>query len=348
MNYVAHTRAAHEHLSRQAQARPHHVSLYWTLFYQWNAARFPLELPLNRADVMQAAHIGNRGTYLDTLRDLAAWGLLTYQPSHNGGSSVRLRTLGEVVPEMGHPAGSCTRSGLTEIPSVVPEVVQPLARKWANQPGRVVPEVGQPSLYGKTGSTTNGVNSAAAPHQKKIAVLEGEGLSGAELLPDDTAPAQPMVSEANGAGPVPGAAPKKKVAPKKKGVKQAKTIRAAAAGSDSQTRRGRQQQPEVPFAESELADVEKFIQAFDDTDYQLADLRFYHAKIQAWRDRKTGEPPQRRDWKACATQFFLNDAHENRLKLAPNVQRRPDGSLHQQPPAGDFFAAAGFKSKYDR
>ncbi|AII53811.1 hypothetical protein [Hymenobacter sp. APR13] len=168
MNYVQHTRAAHERLSARPEARPHHVSLYWALFYQWNAARFPYELPLNRAEVMTAAHIGNRGTYLSTLQDLHAWGMIVYLPSHSGGSAVRLQVTGEVVPEVGQPKpAGCTRSGTTGPAEVVPEVGQRLYQKWADQSGEVVPEVGQPSLYGKTGCSVNGVNGAAAPHQKK-------------------------------------------------------------------------------------------------------------------------------------------------------------------------------------
>ena len=60
MNYIHHTRAAHEHLQPQPAARPHHVSLYWALFFEWNAARFPAGLDLDHAATMQAARIGSR------------------------------------------------------------------------------------------------------------------------------------------------------------------------------------------------------------------------------------------------------------------------------------------------
>jgi hypothetical protein len=165
-------------------------------------------------------------------------------------------------------------------------------------------------------------------------VLEGEGLSGAELL-DDTAPA-------NGADPALTSAPKEKVAPKRKGVSQPGGSPCAAAPGRRPTL------PELPFSQSPLADVSAFIQAFQGIDYELADLRHYHQLVATWRDRKTGEEPRRKDWVATAKRFMLNDAADNRLKLAPNVQRRPDGTLHQQPPAGDFFAATGFQSKYHR
>ncbi|MET4104745.1 hypothetical protein [Hymenobacter sp. UYP22] len=346
MNFILHTMAAHQQLSARPEARPHHVSLYWALFYQWNAARFATGLLLDHAALMQAARIGNERTYRATLYDLDTWGLLTYQPSQSRHEKSRcyLTDLSEAeVPPVAPLTTGRSAPDKTALPGAeVPEALRAEVPPISGLSGAEVPE---DTLYSKTVDVNCVVvnRGTAAPHQKKIAVLEGEGLSGAELL-DDTAPP-------TGADPAPTSAPKEKVAPKRKGVKQA-AIRAAATGQashpDRPARRGRQQLPEVPFAESELADVEKFIQAFDGTDYQLADLRFYHAKIQAWRDRKTGEPPRRRDWKACATQFFLNDAHENRLKLAPHVQRRPDGTLHEQPPAGDFFAATGFKSKYDQ
>ncbi|SHM11919.1 hypothetical protein SAMN02746009_03970 [Hymenobacter psychrotolerans DSM 18569] len=165
-------------------------------------------------------------------------------------------------------------------------------------------------------------------------MLEGEGLSGAELF-DDTA--QP-----NGAGPARPTAPKKKVAPKKKGV-EADTIRAAATAPRAASGRGRPALPELPFSRSPIAQVETFIAAFAGTDYQLADLRHYHQLVATWRDKNTGLEPTRRDWVATAKRFMLNDAADNRLKLAPAHHAGPDA--HDP---GAFFARTGFKSKYDR
>ena len=99
----------------------------------------------------------------------------------------------------------------------------------------------------------------------------------------------------------------------------------------------------MPFDQSDLARYEDFAAAFQGTDYALADLRFYHAKISAWRQK--GEPPRRRDWRATAIQFFLNDAHDNRLKLAPGVQQHHPGVT--PPDAGTLFARTGYRSKYD-
>ncbi len=66
MNFIQHTRAAHEQLTRQPDATPFHVSLYWALFFEWNANRFPESLALDHEHLMSTAHIGNRKTYRST------------------------------------------------------------------------------------------------------------------------------------------------------------------------------------------------------------------------------------------------------------------------------------------
>ncbi len=324
--------AAHERLRARPDARPHHVSLYWALFFAWNAARFPIELPLDRAAVMRTARIGNRNTYLDALRDLAAWNLLTYLPSHAGGSSVRLLALDEVVPEVRQPTPApCTSSATTEAAEVVADVPQPLPQNCYNSGPEVVAEVAQHSLLGKTSTSTNGVNgsSTASPKKKEGAVFAGEGQSEAQVLDDDLT--------------TPGAAPKKKVAPKKKGVEE----RLPSTPHEPRPRRPTPL-PELPFRESLLYDLATFTAAFTGTDYALADLPHYHQLIDNWRDKKTGLPPVRRDWAATARRFMLNDAHDNRLKLAPGTHRPPEsGAGPAGSHAGARPAASGYRSKYD-
>ncbi|MBC6606956.1 hypothetical protein H8B13_09015 [Hymenobacter sp. BT188] len=102
---------------------------------------------------------------------------------------------------------------------------------------------------------------------------------------------------------------------------------------------------EVLFAESEYAVFEHFAAAFAGTDYALANLRYYHEKILAWRQK--GDIPRRRDWLATAKQFFLYDISANCLVLDPNTQ--PYGGAYQSP--GHPRArptATGYVSKYDR
>ena len=122
----------------------------------------------------------------------------------------------------------------------------------------------------------------------------------------------------------PAAAPKEKVAGKRKGP----------------ARPARSTQPDVPFLESELATLAAFTAAFDGTDYALANLAYYHEKIAAWRQK--GEVPRRKDWKATAKQFFLNDISSNSLVLAPGVHRAGD------PAANSGACPGGYRSRrYD-
>jgi hypothetical protein len=173
------------------------------------------------------------------------------------------------------------------------------------------------SLLVQTSFQTSTTNVGGGTKKKIGEVFSGEGFS--------------EVQEVTAADNLttPGAAPKKKVAPKKKGVHEA-TIREAATRvatadpNELRRRGGRPRRPEVPFDESDLKTPEDFAAAFVGTDFELADLRYYHALVANW--RKDGEPPLRRDWKATATKFMLNDAADNRLKIATNVQRH-DGGL---------------------
>ncbi|MBG8553982.1 hypothetical protein [Hymenobacter guriensis] len=320
MNYIQHTRAAHQQLASQPAATPHHVSLYWALFYQWNAARFPAILPLHHADLMRVAHIGNEKTYRSALRDLHAWQLLAYQPSHTRyqPSTCCLADLsdapgigGETAPQAPPASGPQlpaqpgigARSAPHATASSEAELPELLRAELPLMPPALGAEVPQHSLYDKTGSSKTSTHKptpfgrSGAPHpEKKIGEkpATNDRLSGAEVVGDEpTPPITPPKNPAAGS--------------------RASTVRQAA----TSTRPGRPPRPEITFAESEYADVEKFIQAFQGTDYALADLRLYHEKVRLWRDRKTGEPPRRRDWLATAQRFMLNDAHDNRLKLAP-------------------------------
>lgn len=343
MNFIQHTRAAHEQLTRQPDATPFHVSLYWALFFEWNASRFPESLALDHEHLMSTAHIGNRKTYRATLYDLETWGLLTYQPSqsrHQPSRCFLADLLGAELPPVNRPTEGTSAPDKTE-PSVGTSAPgnYPL-------PGAEVPpvdflseaQVPQALLIGSKRSTKSKppviVNGTAAATKKiEEASPVNEGLSG--LVEDSADASQPALD----------AAPKKKVAPKKKGV-QADTIRAAATaptGHGEPHRRG--PLPEIPFRESTIYPLPAFVAAFDGTDYALADLPHYHQLVDTWRDKKTGLPPTRRDWLATARRFMLNDAADNRLKLAPNVQHF-DGTGPDQPNPGGP-ASSYRSSRYD-
>jgi len=331
MNFIQHARAAHYQLTQQPAATPHHVSLYWALFFAWNAGFFEHGLDLDHAATMQAAHIGNERTYRATLRDLEAWALLTYQPSHSRHQPSRcyLTDLsGAKVPEVKAVTRGTSAPGKNGIPGA--EVPEPLGAEVPPVSSLSGAEVPEHSLYNKTSSIkTVHQNSAAAPQKKIGERFPGEGLSEAQVLDAEE--------------PTPGAAPKKKVAPKKKGVR-AEAIRAAATAGPNEPRR-RGPFPELPFSQSAIATPEAFAAAFEGTDYALADLRHYHQLVATWRDKKTGLPPLRKDWIATASRFMLNDAADNRLKLAPNVQH-PGANGAGQSNSG--IPSTGYRSsRYD-
>jgi hypothetical protein len=331
VNYIQHTRAAHQQLSSNAAATPHHVSLYWALFFAWNAGFFEHGLDLDHAAAMQAAHIGNERTYRATLRDLEAWALLSYQPSHSRHQPSRcyLTDLsGAKVPEVKAATKGKSASGKSGLPGAkMPEAVGAEVPPVGSLSGAEVPEH---SLYDKTGSVKTVHQNSAAASQKKI----GERFQGKEL-------SEAQVLDAEQPGP--DDRPKKKVAPKKKG-EQAGSIRAAATAARGESRR-RGPLPELPFRESALYDFEAFTAAFAGTDYALADLRHYHQLVDNWRDKKTGLPPLRRDWVATSKKFMLNDAADNRLKLAPGT--RPHHPGQPAPDAGARSASTGYRSRYD-
>ena len=343
MNYIKHTVAAHEHL-RQQPATTLHIALYWALFFQWNAEYFEGGIALDHAATMQAARIGNKKTYRATLYDLDAWGLLAYQPSkskHHASRCLLTDLSGALLP----PVKTTTRGSSTPPKNSLPGPAVPQAL------GAAVPPVQPPSgaavppdsLLKQTPFQTATTNGSGGPKKKEGEVFSGEGFSEAQVLDDNRRPA-PATARFNEPVPAPGAAPKdfapqaNRVARKRKGVGESPT---SSPGGARRQRGGRPQRPEVPFAESELAAPEAFAAAFEGTDYALADLRYYHALVANW--RKDGEPPHRRDWQATATKFMLNDAADNRLKLAPGTQR-------PEPGAGigstiDGIPVTGYRSK---
>jgi biotin operon repressor len=171
-----------------------------------------------------------------------------------------------------------------------------------------------PVNFHQSSTTTPFGRGDAAPGPEGPLSEEVEGLAAVEVL-------GPEVAE-------PAPAPQKKVAAKKKAPDRA----------------ARPSRPDLPFAESALADFAQFEAAMAGTDYELADLRYYHEKIKNWRQK--GEPPLRKDWLATSKQFFLNDVRENCLRLAPGVQRY-DATSHAEP-VGSGAGATGYRSsRYD-
>ncbi len=71
----------------------------------------------------------------------------------------------------------------------------------------------------------------------------------------------------------------------------------------------------IPFTQSVYADKDVFVNAFAGTEFEQANLLYYHAALANWRDKTTGEPPLRKDWLALARTFMLNDIKAGKLVL---------------------------------
>jgi len=311
VNYVHHTRAAHRKLLAEPAYRPHHMSLYMAAFHQWNNERFPKSLRVERPLLMQEARIGSKATYSAALRELEAWGLIRYHPTRNSIQGTRISIIelgGEVGPEVVQPeAIGRPRSGPTGEKSHGPEVSQPVGPKVGHLSPSVSPEVVHHSLLYKT-STTKPVleNDTGGAAQKKK-----EGVAGPELA---------KKASRQSSGPT---------------SSRIRDAAAAQASGASSPKRGHVPALEVPFCQSEVAALSAFRAAFTGTDYELADLAFYHELVGSWRDKKTGEAPRRKDWVATAKRFMLNDARDNRLKLATGVQQHSAGTSNTNiPPTG--------------
>ncbi len=312
MNYIRHTRAAFELLASTADATPYHVSLYVALFQLWNEARFPADILLFKNEVMQAAHIGSPKTYRACLRDLTAWGLITYQPSHSEHKASRALMHELAAPTA--PLGSEVTQATPQPKPAGRVTSDPTARATSDpSPTQAVPPMDKRTVNPTKPQKENGTpfsRTAAAPEKK---TGEASAAGQHSEVEDSTLTAQ--------------AAGKEKVAPKRKAPLGSPLRRGGVGGGA--------RRPEILFADSELAPIDAFIAAFAGTDYELANLRYYHELVANWHQH--GEPPLRRDWLATSKKFMLNDMQDGKLKLATSATH-PRGAAGPLSPA-EFGAA---------
>jgi hypothetical protein len=62
---------------------PQHITIYLSLFRQWNRAFFQNPISITRSQIMAMAHVGSNHTYAKCMNDLHKWGYLRYEPSFN-------------------------------------------------------------------------------------------------------------------------------------------------------------------------------------------------------------------------------------------------------------------------
>ncbi len=81
MNYISQLTEVSRRFYTDKRIKPTHISLYHAIFQLANAARFPAELHLSRAELMKLSKIKSTVTYYKCLKQLTAWKYISYQAS---------------------------------------------------------------------------------------------------------------------------------------------------------------------------------------------------------------------------------------------------------------------------
>jgi hypothetical protein len=116
MNYIKHLNGFFEKSGGDEDMSAYHISLYMSLFRQWNLNRFRNPFPVDREELMQLSRIGSKNTYARCMKQLHEWGYIDYSPAgnfHTGRkvSCTRFDTCSGTGTETGSSTGSGTRTG---------------------------------------------------------------------------------------------------------------------------------------------------------------------------------------------------------------------------------------------
>jgi hypothetical protein len=95
INYVNHVNKSIDLFQNDQRITPHHISLYLTLFNDWNRNRFKNPIQISRRDIMIIAKVKSNSTYQKLMKNLTDWGYIKYSPHQNPmrGSKVSLTDL---------------------------------------------------------------------------------------------------------------------------------------------------------------------------------------------------------------------------------------------------------------
>jgi len=83
VNYIKHLEAFFSKISLDDRLSTVHLGLYYSLFHQWNLAKFQNPISICRSELMKTSKVGSANTYTRCLRELNDWGYFEYKPSHN-------------------------------------------------------------------------------------------------------------------------------------------------------------------------------------------------------------------------------------------------------------------------
>ena len=115
VNYIQHLLGISEKFNVDNRLSALHISLYYSLFQNWNLSKFRNPISICREELMQSSKIGSTNTYTKCLRELDSWGYLKYMPSFNPnkGSKIYLYTFNK-----GSDKGSDKALAKVVIPSI--------------------------------------------------------------------------------------------------------------------------------------------------------------------------------------------------------------------------------------
>ena len=129
VNYIIQLNAVLEMFNNDDRIKQGHITLYIAFFNLWNRKFFKEILIINRELIMDRAKIKSKTTYHNHLRDLDAWGYLTYYPSYHPSRGSKIR-ITRACPKSG------TTSGTQEVQNLdnfVPEPSQNLVSSYKHK-----------------------------------------------------------------------------------------------------------------------------------------------------------------------------------------------------------------------
>src|SRR5690606_23308777 len=102
MNYVKHMNQVFQIFSVDDRLSPNHISLYLSLFQEWNGYMFAKRTFIFRGEVMKKSKIRSKTTYHRCITDLNRWGYITYHPSKDAfkGSVIEMTIPEKLIKEI--------------------------------------------------------------------------------------------------------------------------------------------------------------------------------------------------------------------------------------------------------
>ena len=93
-NFILHLLIVREHFANDKRLSPWHISLYYALFFEWNAQGFYNPFTIFRTPMKEYSKIRSNNTYSKCIRELQEFGYIEYFPSHHSfhGSKVNMFT----------------------------------------------------------------------------------------------------------------------------------------------------------------------------------------------------------------------------------------------------------------